>query len=236
MSGQRRDEAYDGWSRLHGGLDPRTSVWVAGWVRLSHACARPLAQRGVRPDLVTVTGVALTAVAAAVAALGAGWPLVALVVLVASAVLDGVDGALAAQTGSDTRWGTVLDPLADRVADLLALLALVALTGFSAAGVAAGAAAGALTLLLESVRSTAQVAGMSGPGAVTLWERPSRVLVAAFGFLACGAEWVARRSGVDALPAVDEAVLATTALTVAVALGVAGLVRLLVAVRRALAA
>lgn len=236
MSGQRRDEAYDGWSRLHGGLDPRTSVWVAGWVRLSHACARPLARRGVRPDTVTLTAVVLTAVAAAVAALGAGWPLVALVVLVAAAVLDGVDGALAAQTGTDTPWGRVLDPLADRVADLLALGGLVALTGFSTAGVAAGVAAGALTLLLESVRSTAQVAGMTGPGSVTVWERPARVIVVALGFLACGAEWVARRAGVEVLSAVDAAVLATTALTFAVALGVAGLVRLLIAVRHALTA
>lgn len=229
-----REEAYAHWSRLHGGLDPRTSFWVSGWVRLSHACARPLARRGVRPDTVTVTAVLVTAVAAGLAALGNGWPLPALVVLVGAAVLDGVDGALAAQTGAASRWGSVLDPLADRVADLLALLALVALAGFAGLAVALGVAAGVLTLLLESVRSTAQVAGMTGPGAVTVWERPSRVIVASFGFLACGIAWAARRSGVDLLPAVDQPALATTALVVAVALGAAGFVRLLVAVRRAL--
>ncbi len=230
------EEAYAHWSRLHGGLDPRTSFWVAGWVRLSHACARPLAQRGVRPDTVTIAGVLVTAVAAAIASLGGAWPLLAVVVLVGAGVLDGVDGALAAQSDAESRWGRVLDPLADRVADLLALLALVALAGFSVPAVALGAAAGALTLLLESVRSSAQVAGMTGPGAVTLWERPSRVIVAACGFLACGVAWLARRGGVDLLPAVDAAALATTALAVAATLAVAGLVRLLVAVRHALRA
>ncbi len=228
------EEAYAHWSRLHGGLDPRTSPWVAGWVRLSHACARPLARRGVRPDAVTAAGVLLTAVAAAAASLGDGWPLVALVVLVTAAVLDGVDGALAAQRGVETRWGRVLDPLADRVADLLALLALVALAGCSTASLALGAVVGVLTLLVESVRSTAQVAGMGGPGAVTVWERPSRVILVSVAFLACGLVWAARRAGVEMLPAVDQAAAATTALAVGAVLGLAGLAHLLVAVRRAL--
>ena len=68
----------------------------------------------------------------------------------------------------------MLDPLADRVSDLLLLAVLVVLG--APLGLVAGLAA--VTLLLESLRSSAQVAGMAGPGAVTVWERPSRVIVA----------------------------------------------------------
>ena len=161
--------------------------------------------------------------------LGAGWPLLATVVVVVAAVLDGVDGALASQTGSATRWGRVLDPLADRCSDLLLVLALVVL---GAPGWL-GALLGALTLLLESVRATGQVAGMQGPGVVTVWERPSRVIVAAFGLAGCGALWISERAGAD-LASAWTARVATTAAVVGAGLAVWGLARLLVVVRRAL--
>lgn len=222
------DEAYDHWSRLHGGLDPRGSGWVSGWVRLTHACARPLARRGLHPDLVTYAGVVVTAAVPALAALGAGWPLLAVPVLVVGAVLDGVDGALAAQTGTDSAWGRVLDPLADRVADLLLIATLVVLGAPAWLGVAIGVA----TLLQESVRSSAQAAGMTGPGAVTVWERPSRAIVPAFAAASCAAEWAARRGGVDVLTSVDGPVLATVAAAIALALATVGLAHVLGSVRR----
>ncbi|MFW6773609.1 CDP-alcohol phosphatidyltransferase family protein [Nocardioides sp. CPCC 205120] len=228
--GERAEEAYAHWSRLHGGLDPRGSAWVAGWVRLTHACARPLARRGVHPDVVTLAGVLLTATVPALAALGAAWPLVAVVPLVAAAVLDGVDGALAAQTGTDSTWGRVLDALADRCADLL----LLATLGVLGAPWWLVASVAGLTLLLEYARASAQAAGMTGPGAVTVWERPSRVLVAAFTAASCAAEWAARTTGVDVLPRVDGAVLATTGAAVGLGLALVGTGHVLRAVRRAL--
>lgn len=224
------DEAYAHWSRLHGGLDPRDSAWVSGWVRLTHACARPLARRGVGPDAVTYAGVAATAAVPALAAPGAAWPLLAVPVLVVGAVLDGVDGALAAQTGTDSAWGRVLDPLADRVADLLLILTLVVLGAPGWLGVLVAL----VTLLQESVRATAQAAGLAGPGAVTVWERPSRALVPAFAAASCAAEWLARRAGVQVLPDVSGDVLATVAAGLALALALVGLGHVLVAVRRQL--
>ncbi|WP_182526833.1 CDP-alcohol phosphatidyltransferase family protein [Nocardioides dongkuii] len=232
MTRSRDDaQAYAQWSRLHGGMDPTTSAWVSGWVRLTHACARPLARRGVHPDAVTVAGVLLTAAVPALAALGAAWPLLATVVLVVAAVLDGVDGALAAQTGTDSAWGRVLDPLADRCSDLLLVLTLVVL----GAPLWLGAAVAVGTLLLESLRATAQAAGMPGPGAVTVWERPSRVIVPAFATACWTAEWAARRTGIDVLPDVDGAVLATAFAGIALALTVVGLLHLVIAVRRTFA-
>lgn len=232
-SGRDDDEAaYALWSGLHDGLDPRSSFWVAGWVRLVHRCARPLARRGVRPDAVTVAGVLVAALAPLLAALPDAWPVLALVVVLAAAVLDGVDGALAAQTGSASAWGRVLDPLADRVSDLLLLGVLVVL----GAPLWLVALLAAVTLLLESVRSSAQVAGMAGPGAVTVWERPSRVIVAVLAVLVHLVVLAARAAGVDLLPAVDGPDVVTLLAAVALVLALVGLALLVRAVRRALAA
>ncbi|MFB9313966.1 CDP-alcohol phosphatidyltransferase family protein [Nocardioides plantarum] len=227
-----REEAYAHWSRLHGDLDPRGSFWVSGWVRLSHACARPLARRGVAPGAVTVAGVVVIALAPLLASLGAAWPLVATLVVVLGAVLDGVDGAVAAQTGTASAWGRVLDALADRVGDVLVLGSLVVL----GAPLWLGAAVVVVTLLHESVRASAQAAGLVGPGVVTVWERPSRIIVAAFGTGLVGLEWVARRVGIDVLPGVDGDVLATTATAIGAVLAVVAIAHLTVVVRRSLAA
>ncbi|KQT94680.1 hypothetical protein ASG49_07575 [Marmoricola sp. Leaf446] len=230
-SGREGDEAaYDLWSGLHDGLDPRDSFWVAGWVRLVHRCARPLARRGTGPDAVTLAGVAVSALAPLLAALPDAWPLLALVAVLLAAVLDGVDGALAAQTGAASAWGRVLDPAADRVSDLLLLVLLVVL----GAPLWLVALLGAVTLLLESVRSSAQVAGMTGPGAVTAWERPSRVIVAVLAVLVHLAVLSARALGVQLLPTVDGSEVVTVLAAVALALALVGLAVLLRAVRRAL--
>lgn len=229
--GDRDDEAaYALWSGLHDGLDPRGSVWVSGWVRLVHRCARPLARREVRPDSVTVVGVLVAALAPLLAALPDAWPALALAAVLLAAVLDGVDGALAAQTGSASAWGRVLDPLADRVSDLLLLAVLVVLG--APLGLVAGLAA--VTLLLESVRSSAQVAGMTGPGAVTVWERPSRVIVAVLAVLVHLVVLAARALDVRLLPQVEVADVVTLLAAVALALALAGLAHLVVVVRRAL--
>lgn len=230
MTRARDEESFDHWSRLHGGLDPRASSWVRGWVRLTHAGARPLARWGVHPDAVTLAAVALTATVPLLAALGAAWPLAAVVPMVVAAVLDGVDGALAARTGTDSAWGRVLDGLADRCADLLLLLTLVVL-GAPWWLVAVLAVA---TLLLEQARALGQAAGMTGPGAVTVWERPSRVIVVAFTAASCAAEWAARAGGIDLLPTVDGAVLASVGTVIGLALAVVGLTHVVRAVRRAL--
>lgn len=209
MSGS---DPVERWSERHGGL-PAGSAWVTGWARLTDAIARPLA-RSVSPDVVTGLGVLVVVAAVAVAAAGGAWPLLAAVLVVAGAVLDGVDGAVASLRGGGTAWGRVLDPAADRVSDLLLVAALYVVGAPGWACVALGTA----TLLLEGVRSSAQVAGLDGPGTITVWERPSRVIVTVLGLLVAVAlpsqvVWVA---------------------WVGTAVALAGLAQLVVAVRRAL--
>ncbi|MFJ6096811.1 CDP-alcohol phosphatidyltransferase family protein [Williamsia muralis] len=221
-----REEAYAGWSRLHGGIDPRSSMWISGWVRIAHICATPLVRAGVSPSTVTVAGVAVMAAVPLIASAGAAWPMVAMLVILVGAVLDGVDGAIAVRAGKASRWGRVLDPFADRCSDLLLILTLVVL----GAPVWLGISLALLTLLLESVRAHAQATGMEGPGVLTWWERPSRVIVASFATATSAIEWGVRRSGIDVLPALDGVTLVTIYAIIATVLAVAGLAQLLLAV------
>ncbi|MGH8938492.1 MAG: CDP-alcohol phosphatidyltransferase family protein, partial [Actinomycetes bacterium] len=153
--------------------------------------------------------------AVGLAAVGDAWLTTAALLVVASGLLDSVDGAVAVLTDRVTRWGQVLDHLVDRVTDLLYLVALW-LAGAPGQACVAG---GVLMLLLEYVRARAAVAGMTEVGVVTVWERPTRVIVTA-AFLASGVFG-------DLWPALGAAAW--------VGLGMVGLGQLLVVVRRRLA-
>lgn len=168
-------EYLDGWQRLHGGYDPRGNALVRGWLTGTYAVASPLARIGVAPDAVTVVGVAVAAAALLPAAAGGAWLGVAGLLVVLAGLLDNVDGAVAVLTGRATARGAVLDAVADRVGDLLFLGALLA----AGADLRLCTAAGALMLLQEYLRARATAAGMSDVGVVTVWERPTRVIVTA---------------------------------------------------------
>lgn len=214
-----REAFFDRWSALHGGYDPRASRWVRGWLALTWRAGAPLARVGVRPDALTLWGVWL-AFAVVVAALPGGrWPLLAALLVVVSAAADGLDGCVAALTGGATRWGHVLDALADRVSDVAYLLALWLVGAPAWLAVAAGVGLG----LLEYLRASAATAGMEGVGVITVGERPTRVVCATGALAFAGA---VPTYG----PALAAAWLAALAL-----LAYAGLGQLLLAVRRALA-
>lgn len=220
--------ARDRWSAAHGGIDPDASRWISGWLSLTHRLARPLAARRVPPGLITLAGV-LASVLVLVAAAGPGaWPIAAAALAVVAGVLDGLDGAVARMTGRDTAWGGVVDELADRVSDLLLLAALWAM----GAPLWACLPAGVLTLLLESLRSSARVGGMDGAGVITVWERPSRIIVVTTAGLLCG---LARLVGdATGLPAGSGDVLAAAGSVVALALAAWSTGHLAVVARRRL--
>jgi phosphatidylglycerophosphate synthase len=177
-----REAYFDGWSALHGGFDPRSAFWPRNWLGLTYRLGRPLARRNVAPDVVTAIGVVVTALALLPAAAGGAWPLLAIVVVVASGLLDNLDGCVAVLLNRTTRWGYVLDSLADRLCDALYLLTLW-LAG-APAGVCVGAA-GAV-VLLEYGRARATGAGFDEIGLVTVGERPTRIVVTCFGLLFAG--------------------------------------------------
>ncbi|MCG8922995.1 CDP-alcohol phosphatidyltransferase family protein [Lentzea sp. CC55] len=161
-----------GWSRLHG-EDVSGSRLVVGWLRLVHSLARPLDR--VHPDVLSAAGVVVAAGAVAVAGAGGRWALLALVLVVAAGLLDGLDGAVALRTGRVRPLGAVVDAVADRLADLSLVLVLLVL------GAEAWwcAAIGASVLLHEYARAKAQAVGMASAGVITVAERPTRVIVVA---------------------------------------------------------
>ena len=157
------------WSALHGGVQP--SPVVRGWLRMIRVLSSgPVAK--IPPDVLSAAGVlVLVGSWAAVAMLG--WPGVAAPLVVAAGVLDGLDGAVALRTGRARPLGAVIDSVADRLGDLLLGAVLRAL----GAPLPWVLAAITLVLLLEYVRARAQAVGMPGVGAVTIAERPTRLIL-----------------------------------------------------------
>jgi phosphatidylglycerophosphate synthase len=151
-------------------------------LRLAHFFGAPLARRGIPPTRVTLVGGVFAVAVGAVAALGGRWPLLAAVLVVVVAVLDGVDGAVAELTDSATAWGRVVDQLVDRVGDLSMVAGLWAL---GAPGPLCAAAA-VLTVLDESIRGGAAAEGVGGVGLVSLPERPARLVIGGVALLVAG--------------------------------------------------
>jgi CDP-diacylglycerol--glycerol-3-phosphate 3-phosphatidyltransferase len=211
------------WAALHGGYDPRTgSVWARGWLRLAYWLARLVVPSGVTPTGVTLIGLLLSAgVPVSAATLGAGAFAAAGLVLV-SAVADSLDGAVAVLGGRGSRLGQVYDAVADRLSEACWLTALW-LLGAPGWLVAFG---GAVCWLHEYVRARAGVAGMREVGAVTVAERPTRVIVVVIGLLICGAVGLV---SAELVPAA-----AATTLGIWIVLALLGFAQLAAAVRRAL--
>jgi CDP-diacylglycerol--glycerol-3-phosphate 3-phosphatidyltransferase len=183
-----------------------------------HRLAAPLARRGVAPSSVTLTGGVLAVAVSGVAGLGGRWPLLAAVLVVVVALLDGVDGAVAEITDSASAWGRVLDQLVDRVGDLSMVAGLWLL---GAPGPLCAAAA-VLTIFDESIRGSAAAEGMSEVGLVTIAERPTRLLIGGLSFAVAGV-----------VPSVAGYVAAVGA-ALWVVLAVAATVQLIINVRRRL--
>ena len=213
-----RDEYLAAWSRWHGGT-PTDRPLVRGWLTAAWTLARPLA--GLPPLAATVLG--LLVAAAAVAPAAAGGPgLVAAGVLVGlSGLLDSLDGALAIGTGCASRRGFVLDSVVDRFTE----------AAYAAALWVAGApgwlavAFGALCWLPDYLRARAGQAGVAETGALSVWERPTRVALTGMTLIGAGVV-----GGVD-----TAALVVTVGAAVGTVLGAVGLVQLGLSLRRMLA-
>ena len=185
-SADQRDDLIEAWSALHRGLRP--SPLVRRWLTLMWTLAGPLAAARVPPAAITAAAAVLLAVDAPLFA--ARLPLVALVLVLAAALCDGLDGAVALLQGRSTRAGAVADTIADRIAD----------TAFALVIWQAGAPlwlallAAALSISLEIARRRPLI---------TVAERPTRVICTALACVSaaisdaawpptvCAAVWVA---------------------------------------------
>ncbi|MDQ1179579.1 hypothetical protein QE397_001034 [Rhodococcus sp. SORGH_AS 301] len=163
-----RTQYFRAWSELHGGYDVHSSALVHGWLTITYVLARPLARARVAPTAVTAVGVLFAVLALAVAGSGPWGAGAAALLLVLSALVDSLDGAVALLRGRSTAFGYVADSVADRLSDMLVFAVLLVL-GAPAPLVVAVAL---LTLLHETARARAVSAGMASIGVVTVWGAP----------------------------------------------------------------
>jgi phosphatidylglycerophosphate synthase len=216
-----RDGYFDQWQRLHGGYDPRTAtVWVRFWLTLVYRIGRPLARRGVQPDVVTISSIWLALAVFVPASAGGHWPILAGWVLVASGLFDTLDGCVAVLERRTTRWGYVLDSFVDRINDVVYLAAVVSVGAPAELAIVCGVG----FFLLEYSRARAGNAGGDEVGRVTVGERPMRVI-----FLAAAIHFGGVFVGAAEL-------VATIGLSVMTAFTAVGLMQLLVTLRRQLVA
>jgi CDP-diacylglycerol--glycerol-3-phosphate 3-phosphatidyltransferase len=208
---------------LHGGVDPRRSSRPTRvWIRIAYAVGRGLAALRLSPDTITVVGLVLSAAVPVVVLLGDWWLFVAAALVLASAVADSADGAVAVLTSRTTRLGAFTDAVADRLSEAAWLLALW-LAGVPGILVAVCLA---LCYLHEYARARAAAAGMVGVGVVSVAERPVRVILTVVALVLGGAA-----SPVSARLAAG---VMTIVIAVWVLLGLLGGARLLTAIRAGL--
>ena len=177
------------WSQQHDGYDPGRSRLVRAWLGAMHELARPLADAGVPPTALTVAGICTACLATSSA--GSHAPAASSAGLVlATAVCDGLDGAVARQRADAGRPGSqhggVIDHAADRVTDVLFALAL----GRAGAPRPTATAAALATLGYEGVRSLLRGRGRVD-ALVTVGERPIRVVAVVIGLMAAPASGAA---------------------------------------------
>jgi phosphatidylglycerophosphate synthase len=170
------DEHRRRWTALHAGIEPGRSRWVSGWLALMYVLARPLARRGVLPDVVTAAGLWWALATLVVADAGGRWPLLAAWLLLAGGIADGLDGALAVLTDRVSAWGGVLDSVVDRLSDVVLVGAVATLAGDRPLVWLAAAAAVTGLFTLEYLRARAAQMGAE-LAVVTVGERATRLVL-----------------------------------------------------------
>lgn len=176
-----RSDYFERWGRLHGGLDPRTSIPVQLWLSVTFFLAKPLAWLRLSPNAVTLLGM-LVALCVPYLALQEQY-LLAGVIALAAGIIDNLDGAVAIMTGKSSDFGYVLDSVADRVGDTALLVGL----GLASANPWPAVAAAFLAFLQEYTRARAFAVGFTEIGVISLSERPTRVLIAGMFLIATAA-------------------------------------------------
>jgi phosphatidylglycerophosphate synthase len=160
------------WSELHGGAD--TEGVVGGWLSFSYQAARVCVALRISPNVLTLLGLG-TAIAMGLSTFAS----IALLLLVISLFFDGIDGSVAILRGTESKWGEVLDSLADRISEAfwlymgwrLGIPAWVVITMWTIASTQ------------EYARARLASLGHREIGVVTPTERPVRAIFMAFALL-----------------------------------------------------
>ncbi len=171
-----KSEFLTAWSKLHG--DAQVSGVVKAWLNISYLISKLLSRIGVTPNALTISGLFFGIILYLYAQ-----TIWAPILLVISLICDGIDGSLAILTGKSSKWGALLDSLADRITEFFWVLALYKI------GVGMNLLIAVLLIasVQEYLRARAGGLGVNEVGVVTPAERPVRasfifVLLIAFQF------------------------------------------------------
>ena len=168
----KEQEFKERWSNLHGGAD--TEGVVGAWLSISYQAARVCVALRISPNVLTLLGLG-TAIAMGLSTYAS----LALLLLVISLFFDGIDGSVAILRGTESKWGEVLDSLADRISEAfwlyigwrLGIPAWVVITMWTIASTQ------------EYARARLASLGHREIGVVTPTERPVRAIFMAFALL-----------------------------------------------------
>lgn len=213
------------WSQLHSGVDPSASRIINGWLAMSYAIGKPVARVGFSPNGITSLGLLVAASTPFLVWFGtdrsqSGWLWLAVLTCAVAGLVDSLDGVVAVITGRTSAWGYVYDSVADRISDCALLSAL----WFAGSPGVIVVGAGILTLTQEYSRARASAGGMSEVGVISIWERPTRIIVVAVFVGLCA--WAPH--------GISSPKWATFGAWLALVLSLVGLTQVLVAVRRGL--
>ena len=164
------------------------------WQERARSLAAPLvtmlARAGVTPTAVTMVGLVLHVLVGVL--IGTGRLVSAGALLLLAAICDGLDGALARQTGRVSRFGAFLDSTVDRIDETAVLAGLSAY--FFRSGIPEGGTWGVVVLValggsLITSYARARAEGLGLECKVGWFERPERVAVTVLGLL-LGSLWL----------------------------------------------
>lgn len=165
-----QDEFFAKWSALHGNAEIKGIV--KAWLKISYGSAKFISVLRITPNLLTFLGIVF-----AIAMAANPLSLWTIPLLVLSLYADGIDGSVAIYQNRASRFGAVLDSVADRVSE--------ALWFYVAYRIGTPAWIVLLTYVIASTQEYARARlgglGIGDVGVVTPAERPVR---ASFIFIA----------------------------------------------------
>ena len=158
-----KNEFFESWSAMHGGAE--IAGIVRAWLTISFWITRPMVILRISPNLLSIFSI-ISAVAF-LTVIESNWSIFFLVV---SLLFDGIDGTVAILTNKSSRFGAVIDSVADRIVEAIWAYGFYLLGAPWQIVLAAWTAA----FIQEYLRARAGGLGVSEVIKVTWAERPIR--------------------------------------------------------------
>jgi phosphatidylglycerophosphate synthase len=158
-----REELFSKWSALHG--DAQVKGIIRLWLTISYYITRPLIALKFSPNVLSF--MSILAALGFILVIESHW---AIALLVISLLLDGIDGTVAIATEKSSKFGALVDGVADRVVEGMWAIALYLLGAPWQAVMTAWLAA----FVQEYLRARAGGLGINQVLFVTWCERPVR--------------------------------------------------------------